>query len=243
MLNSPTKLKLHGFNNLTKSLSFSFYDIKYIEGENCQQRYQDYLQAHYNSQRLTDILTKTCQIIGATPLNIAKQEYQPHGASVTMLVAEQAPSNSIIDNSPADTLLPQALVGHLDKSHICIHTYPESHSVNNIHTFRADIEVSSCGVITPLKALSFLIKSVNAQVLVMDYRVRGFTRDFAGKKHYRDHELLSIQNFLNKETLTNFHMEDHNLSTNNLFHTKLMAKDHGQNALIKGEMLDIFNSQ
>jgi hypothetical protein len=32
----------------------------------------------------------------------------------------------------------------------------------------------------------------------MDYRVRGFTRDVKGKKHYIDHKINSIQDFLAK---------------------------------------------
>jgi hypothetical protein len=32
----------------------------------------------------------------------------------------------------------------------------------------------------------------------MDYRVRGFTRDVKGKKHYIDHKINSIQDYLAK---------------------------------------------
>ena len=37
-----------------------------------------------------------------------------------------------------------------------MHTYPESHPDNGISTFRADIDVSTCGRISPLKALNYL---------------------------------------------------------------------------------------
>ena len=53
-----------------------------------------------------------------------------------------------------------------------------------IATFRADIDVATCGVISPLKALNYLIESFESDIVVTDYRVRGFTRDVKGKKHY-----------------------------------------------------------
>ena len=72
---------------------------------------------------------------------------------------------------------------HLDKSHLTVHTYPESHPHKGVSTFRADIEVSTCGQISPLKALNYLIQSFDSDILTMDYHVRGFTRDVSGKKN------------------------------------------------------------
>ena len=45
------------------------------------------------------------------------------------------------------------LVLQLDKSHITVHTYPEYHPDEGISTFRADIDVATCGEIhLPLKS-------------------------------------------------------------------------------------------
>jgi len=82
------KLQLHGFNNLTKSLSFNIYDICYAQTEEQREAYIDYIDEMYNAERLTQILTDVVKIIGANILNIARQDYEPHGASVTMLIAE-----------------------------------------------------------------------------------------------------------------------------------------------------------
>ena len=38
------------------------------------------------------------------------------------------------------------MVAHLNKSHVTVHTYPESHPDNGISTFRVDVDVSTCGV-------------------------------------------------------------------------------------------------
>ena len=83
------KLKLHGFNNLTKSLSFNIYDICYTKTAEQRQAYIEYIDEVYNAERLTQILTQVSEIIGANILNIARQDYEPQGASVTILVAEQ----------------------------------------------------------------------------------------------------------------------------------------------------------
>ena len=58
--------------------------------------------------------------------------------------------------------------------------------------------MSTCGRISPLKALNYLIHSFESDIVIMDYRVRGFTRDIRGKKHYIDHSINSIQNYLAK---------------------------------------------
>ena len=60
------KLKLHGFNNLTKSLSFCIYDICYAKTAEERDGYIAYIDELYNANRLTEILTETCSIIGAT---------------------------------------------------------------------------------------------------------------------------------------------------------------------------------
>lgn len=85
-------------------------------------------------------------MIGATVLNIAKQDYEPQGASVTVLIAEE----SMVRSLDGETV-----VAHLDKSHVTVHTYPEFHPDNSIATFRVDIDVATCGEITPLSTLDF----------------------------------------------------------------------------------------
>ncbi len=62
------KLKLHGFNNLTKSLSFCIYDICYAKTAEERDGYIAYIDELYNANRLTEILSETCSIIGANIL-------------------------------------------------------------------------------------------------------------------------------------------------------------------------------
>ncbi|MBU6952844.1 adenosylmethionine decarboxylase [Hahella aquimaris] len=219
------KLKLHGFNNLTKSLSFNIYDICYAQSEKHRQEYIAYIDEQYNAERLTQILTDVVEIIGAHILNVSRQDYDPHGASVTMLIAEHEvpPPADSSEESPGP--LPDAVVAHLDKSHVTVHTYPESHPDNGISTFRADIDVSTCGLISPLKALNYLIHSFDSDIVTIDYRVRGFTRDIDGAKLYIDHDINSIQNFLSEDTQEAYQMIDVNVYQENLFHTKMILKE------------------
>ena len=222
MVKPLPRLRLQGFNNLTKALSFNIYDVCYAVSEDERQRYIEYIDEAYNADRLTQILTDVAQIIGANILNVARQDYDPQGASVTILISEEP----VIDKKQAGKeVISDAVVAHLDKSHITVHTYPETHPQNGIATFRADIDVATCGVISPLKALNYLIESLESDIVVMDYRVRGFTRDIKGKKHYIDHKINSIQDYLAKNIKSRYEMIDVNVYQENIFHTKMHLKE------------------
>ncbi len=208
------KLKLYGFNNLTKALSFNIYDVCYAKTLREQRDYIEYIDEQYNSERLTGILTHVVDMIGAKVLSISRQDYEPQGASVTLLIAE----GSLVPGG--DTI-----VGHLDKSHVTVHTYPEYHPDSSIATFRVDIDVATCGEITPLSTLDYLIGSFDSDIITMDYRVRGFTRETDGKKLFIDHKITSIQNYINEATLRKYDAADINLYEANLFHTKMLIKE------------------
>ena len=104
------KLKLHGFNNLTKSLSFCIYDICYAKTTEERDGYIAYIDELYNANRLTEILSETCSIIGANILNIARQDYEPQGASVTILVSEEPVDPKLIDKTEHPGPLPETVV-------------------------------------------------------------------------------------------------------------------------------------
>lgn len=208
------KIKLRGFNNLTKTLSFNIYDVCYAKRPQARKEYLEYIDEEYNADRLTRILTEVTEIIGANVLNIASQDYDPMGASVTVLIAEDP-----IEPKPNQVL------AHLDKSHLCIHTYPETDRKSGISTFRVDIDISTCGKVSPLKALNHLIDSFESDIVLLDYKVRGFTRDIKGKKHYIDHRVHSIQQYIRKNIRDLYQCVDINIFQENLFHTKMLLKD------------------
>ena len=224
------KLKLYGFNNLTKSLSFNIYDVCYAKTAREQRDYIAYIDEQYNSERLTKILTNLTDMIGATVLNVSSQDYEPQGASVTILIAE-------------GSMIPvrgETQVAHLDKSHVTVHTYPEYHPETCLSTFRVDIDVATCGEITPLSTLDYLIGSFDSDIITMDYRVRGFTRDVNGKKVFEDGKVISIQDYIAEETLRKYDAVDINVYEANLFHTKMMLKDINlQNYLFNTDVYEL----
>ncbi|MFN4262540.1 MAG: adenosylmethionine decarboxylase [Thioalkalivibrionaceae bacterium] len=234
MAKHSKQIKLHGFNNLTKSLSFNIYDICYASGDRHRDEYISYIDAAYNARRLTQILTDVAELIGASVIDVSKQDYDPQGASVTMLISEEPIATEKIGYTEGPGPLPETVVAHLDKSHITVHTYPEAHPEGGIATFRADIDVSTCGRISPLRALNYLIHSFESDIVIMDYRVRGFTRDIRGKKHFIDHKINSIQDFLSRDTKDRYQMVDVNVYQEYLFHTKMMVKEFDLNHYLFG---------
>ena len=183
------KLKLYGFNNLTKSLSFNIYDVCYAKTPKAQLDYIAYVDEVYNSERITDIMYHLTEMIGAQVLSMSRQDYEPQGASATFLIAD--------DNHP-DT---------------------------SIATFRVDIDVATCGKITPLTALDYLIGSFDSDIITMDYRVRGFTRNLDGEKLFIDHDITSIQNYIDDKILDKYDAVDINVYQANMFHTKMLIKE------------------
>lgn len=228
------KLKLYGFNNLTKSLSFNIYDVCYAKTAREQRNYIAYIDEQYNSERITNIMTNLTEMIGAKVLSVSKQDYDPQGASVTFLIAEgsMVPLNG------------DAVVAHLDKSHVTVHTYPEYHPDNAIATFRVDIDVATCGEITPLSTLDYLISNFDSDIITMDYRVRGFTRNVEGKKLFIDHDITSIQDYIAHETLLKYDAVDINVYQANMFHTKMLIKEIDlQNYLFNTDVYELAPSR
>jgi S-adenosylmethionine decarboxylase len=213
---SPVKkrkkdLKLQGFNNLTKSLSFNIYDISYTPSKQSQKEYLEYIDEVYNAERLCNILKEVTNIIGAHIISTSTQDYDPLGASATILISEEI-------------ITSENVVMHLDKSHVSAHTYPETNEHTGISTFRVDIDVSTCGMVSPLNALDFLIKSFDSDIVVLDYKVRGFTRDVKGRKHYIDHEINSILDFVSRKLSKRYKTRDVNNYQDRQFHTSMVLK-------------------
>ena len=218
------------------------YDVCYTGTKEEREAYIEYIDEQYSAKRLTEILKNVTDIIGAHVLNVAQQDYFPQGASVTILVSE-GPVVEVPDDTYDETPgpLPESVVMQLDKSHITVHTYPEYHPDEGISTFRADIDVSTCGEISPLKALNYLIHSFDTDIMTLDYRVRGFTRDKEGHKLFIDHEISSIQNYIPEKVKDCFDMIDVNVYQENIFHTKCRLKEFDLDNYLFGRKKDMLS--
>jgi S-adenosylmethionine decarboxylase len=212
------KIKLSGFNNLTKILSFNLYDFCITLNDKQKEQYINYINEKYNARKITEIARNICGIIEANILNESLQDYEPVGASTMTLMSD------IKGGKWEDPKSPQ-YNAHLDKSHITTHTYPDASDPSGICSFRVDIDIATCGDIIPLNAINYLFDSFECDVVYIDYVVRGFTRTIDGKKIYCDHYFNSIQDFIKPEILANYqYRQDINLAHENIWQTKLMVK-------------------
>ncbi|SFV58699.1 S-adenosylmethionine decarboxylase proenzyme, prokaryotic class 1A [hydrothermal vent metagenome] len=237
-------MQLSGFNNLKKALSFSFYDFVIAPSELEKLSYIEYINSRYCADKISELLQKIVHIIEAEVLHVSKQDYEPYGASSMILLGD-------IKGSGVDM--------HLDKSHITAHTYPDFDNENGILSFRVDIELSTCGEITPLSSLNTIFDFFDTDIVTIDYNVRGFTRNKEGLHIYMDHTVNSIQEYINIDILKSYKTKDLILQNDNIWQLKLLRTDMktdeyfspntklGQEEkttymkLLNAEMLSIFN--
>lgn len=200
-------VRLQGFNNLTKVVSFNLYDFVAARTDAERQSYVRYLHEHFSGARITEILNRIAGIIDAEVLSVSTQDYDPWGASSLVLLSD----------------LGHVSVGsHLTKSHVCAHTYPDVLDPRGICTFRVDIDIATCGTIVPLRALDYMFESFENDVVFIGYAVRGFTRDTDGNRIYMDHTVHSIQDFIDPAILAEYQCEDLAVPSHNIWQTKLL---------------------
>ncbi len=213
------KLKLSGFNNLTKVLSFNLYDFCITFNENQRSEYINFINEKYSAENITTIAAKACRIIDAEVLSISKQNYAPVGASSMILMSDIQGAGCPISTEGSTVSM------HLDKSHITAHTYPDAADPHGICSFRVDMDIATCGDIIPLDAINYLFEAFSSDVVYIDYVVRGYTRLEDGTKIYNDFRFDSIQDFISPEKLDEFELKkDLNMAEQNTWQTKLMAK-------------------
>jgi S-adenosylmethionine decarboxylase len=244
----PEAVRLQGFNNLTKVVSFNLYDFAAARTDAERERYIHYLHERFSGARITAILSKIAEIIDAEVLSVSAQDYDPWGASSLVLMSDLGHEQL-------------ASVGaHLTKSHLCAHTYPDVLDPRGICTFRVDIDIATCGTIVPLRALDYMFESFENDVVIIDYVVRGFTRDTDGNRVYMDHTVRSIQDFIDPKVLAEYQCQDLALPAQNIWQTKMIRTDLDPREyfppgvdpdaaqsrelleLIRGEMIGIFHS-
>jgi S-adenosylmethionine decarboxylase len=165
------------------------------------------------------MLIRIAEIMDATVLNVSSKDFDPYGASVVLLMSDAKAGEMA-------NLMAQSTVSvHLDKSHICAHTYPDSLDPDGVCSFRVDIDIATCGSISPLYALDFMFASFESDVVVADYVVRGFTRGAKGKKIYMDHEVKSVAEFVSPKILRDYETLDVNNNDGLTYQTKFLRKE------------------
>lgn len=217
-LGPSERIKISGFNNLTKILSFNLYDFCIALNDEQKAQYVNYIHEKYNANRIAEISRRVVEIIEANILAVSVQDYDPVGASTMVLMSDI--------KGGGEPLPSVQLSAHLDKSHITAHTYPDAADPDGICTFRVDIDVATCGEIIPLRAINYLFESFECDVVYVDYVVRGYARLENGKKIYNDHQFNSIQDFISPEIKDTFNLiSDINMPQNNIWQSKFLVKE------------------
>jgi S-adenosylmethionine decarboxylase len=216
-------VNLVGFNNLTKALSFNLYDFCVARNESERRSYIEYVAERFNARRVTETLRGICNIIEAQVLAVSDQDYEPWGASSLVLMSDLKGGSGVVHPKPQSGA---GVAMHLDKSHVCAHTYPDFQSIggtgSTICSFRIDIDIATCGEISPLNALNYMFERFESDVVVIDYVVRGFTRDESGRRIYMDHQLNSITEYIAPHVLADYRTLDLQLGSYNIWQTKML---------------------
>jgi S-adenosylmethionine decarboxylase len=221
MAEGSPPVRLQGFNNLTKVVSFNLYDFAAARTDAERQRYIGYLHERFGGARITAILSRIADIIEAEVLSVSSQDYDPWGASSLVLMSDLG-HTQLANVSVGDHV---SVGAHLTKSHVCAHTYPDVLDPRGICTFRVDIDIATCGTIVPLRALDYMFESFESDVVIIDYVVRGFTRDTDGNRVYMDHTVRSIQDFVDPRVLAEYECQDLALPAQNIWQTKMIRTD------------------
>ena len=222
---APTggKLRLHGFNNLSKHLSISLYQVRYSPEPG---PFLEYVDGRFGAPCLALLLEELARRVDARILDLSTQDYDPHGASATALVAEERTGqDEAAPYPPPARAEHRACVAHLDKSHIAIHTYPEGHPDNGIRTLRLDLDLGTCGERSPLHALAPLLDWSDCDLLTLDYRGRGFARDRSGRKLFDDGTLPRVTDFLPASRTAAYEVRERRLPEENLLLVRMKARD------------------
>lgn len=214
-------VRLQGFNNLTKVVSFNLYDFAAARTDAERGSYIRYLHDRFSGARITAILSKIADIIDAEVLSVSAQDYDPWGASSLILMSDLGHGQRVGRERDVGHV---SVGAHLTKSHLCAHTYPDVLDPRGICTFRVDIDIATCGTIVPLRALDYMFESFENDVVIIDYVVRGFTRDTNGNRVYMDHTVRSIQDFIEPDVLAVYQCQDLALPAQNIWQTKMIRK-------------------
>lgn len=229
-------ITLKDFNNLSKTVSISLYKVYYVKSLKERKKYFDFIIEN-NSEKLASIFKGWTNSIGANILSISKQDYNPLGNSVNILISEGKVEKEILDLSCNEG----NFLVHLDKSHISLHTYPEiDYSIKN-NVYRLDIDIQTCGNISPINLAENIITTFKPDVISIDYKVRGINREGDEGFDFGEKIINKISSFLNKETKLKYNILESVYKEGKISFAKLRKRDL-DNLDCEDEINNIFNN-
>lgn len=174
--------------------------------------FSDFINSRYTLKFYESVIQDVVSDIEATILSTSCKEFLPYGLSVGCLLSD-----------PKEPLI-KTYVAHLDKSHIAIHTYPDINRMNGLCSYRTDIEISTCGSITPIHSMKSLIHKLDPDVMIMDYMIRGFTRNEKGDKLFCNEENFDENTILSHIPLQQY-THDVKKNQKGTYHLRFMKKE------------------
>lgn len=202
-------MKLQGFNNLTKSLRINLYWQHKLETPHDHEDFRAAVHRHSKAGLLEEALQHIAACIEARVLTVSAQDYAPWGASALLLLSD-------VGSAAVDM--------HLNKSHLCAHTYPDIAPGGQSACLRLDLDLASCGTISPLRALDFVLDRFQPHAAVMDYAIRGFTRDASGAMIFQDHPLTQLREILPPAWLDVYEVFEEDLPFSQTWQMKLLQR-------------------
>jgi S-adenosylmethionine decarboxylase len=151
-------------NLVTHSLGVNFYLMAPPQSRSDILSWAKKIDQQYSETELEAILHNLSDALGTQTMSFSSVNYNPHGASANLLIAQHV-----------------SALAHLDASHISTHTYFDLGDTQCWSTFRLELEISSCGDIHPADCLGDLFKSMVPDLGTIDTRSRGINRNTDGE--------------------------------------------------------------
>ncbi len=195
--------------NINKNIYISIYNIYYVSSKNIYKYYIKYINNTYNNNKLINLIKNISKITNSKILNIYKI------------------NNELKFNKKNKNInkIKNILLSYLyNNNNICIYTYIENYSKNKIYTIRTDINIYSCGLISPLIYINNIITFFKSDIININYIINGFNKNINSKKHFIDKKFNSIKNFINKNIKQKYDFLDLNIYQENLYNTKMIIK-------------------
>lgn len=216
-------LQLIDFDNLAKTLTYCIYIMGYTDTEESKNEFIEYINKTYGAGIIHSLIDKIAKMINANILDVTEYDYYPYGASINALTSDLQLSNDDI-------------CAHLDKSHISVHTYPEIGKESSVSYIRIDLEISTCGSISPLKSLPIIIDYFDPDVMTYDFVIRGVTKNGKGKKIYTCDGYKRNINDFNKTQAKRYHIIKNSQYRKNGVEVNMLKRKKEFNRLIVGEI-------
>lgn len=205
--------------NLTRSLGLNAFQVFAANSDAGLQAAAHYLNAKYDTTFLIGLLEETADLIGAKVLNIASEQYDPLGTSVALLLADEG------HPGPSQQLRTNSLLGHLDKSHLTVHTYPQLHLDTGLCSLRLDLDLATCGAVSPLETLPLLFTHITCDVATIDFRIRGYQPSGTGRLEFGSNEVASISDYLPAICKKHYLINEINVPEVLFYHTRMMRRN------------------